>query len=168
LKKYSLALLFILAAQSGFSQAKRISGTVIDDLNGEALIGANVVIQDLFIGASTNLKGEFEILGVPSGSFKLLVKYIGYEDRVLEFESTPEEAVHIRLKSVAIQGEEVVITALARGQLGAINQQINALQIKNVVSAARIQELPDATAAEAIGRLPGISINRIGGEANKV
>jgi len=147
---------------------KRVSGIVSDELTGEPLLGANVVIQELYIGAATDLSGYFELEGVPSGAFSLLVKYIGYEDKVLEFASIPAEPLDIKLKSVAIQGEEAVITALARGQLGAINTQINALQIKNVVSAARIEELPDATAAEAIGRLPGISINRSGGEANKV
>ncbi|NLA23043.1 MAG: TonB-dependent receptor plug domain-containing protein, partial [Candidatus Marinimicrobia bacterium] len=38
----------------------------------------------------------------------------------------------------------------------------------NVVSEEKIQELPDANAAEAIGRLPGVSVLRSGGEANKV
>jgi TonB-dependent receptor len=37
-----------------------------------------------------------------------------------------------------------------------------------VVSEEKIQELPDANAAESIGRLPGVSIIRSGGEANKV
>jgi TonB-dependent receptor len=37
-----------------------------------------------------------------------------------------------------------------------------------VVSSARIQEVPDANAAESIGRLPGVSVLREGGEGNKV
>ncbi len=37
-----------------------------------------------------------------------------------------------------------------------------------MVSAARIQELPDANAAESLGRLPGISVVRSGGEADEV
>ncbi|HMK38851.1 MAG TPA: TonB-dependent receptor, partial [Bacteroidota bacterium] len=36
------------------------------------------------------------------------------------------------------------------------------------VSAARIQELPDANAAESIGRLPGVSVLRSGGEGNQI
>lgn len=151
-----------------YTQSNRITGRITDELTGEPLIGANIVIEDLSIGTASDVTGFFEIIGVAPGSFTLLVKYIGYEDRRLELDGIPEEPLQITLKVAAIQGEEVVITTLARGQMGAINQQINALQIKNVVSAARIEELPDATAAEAIGRLPGISINRSGGEANKV
>ena len=40
--------------------------------------------------------------------------------------------------------------------------------IANVVSSARIQALPDANAAESIGRLPGVSLVRNGGEATQV
>jgi TonB-dependent receptor len=38
----------------------------------------------------------------------------------------------------------------------------------SVVSAAKIQELPDANAAESLGRLPGVSVIRSGGEADEV
>ncbi|MEM6699547.1 MAG: TonB-dependent receptor, partial [Bacteroidota bacterium] len=61
-----------------------------------------------------------------------------------------------------------MITGQALGQAKAINQQLNAESIANIVSADRIQELPDVNAAEAIGRLPGISLNRSGGEGQKV
>ena len=39
----------------------------------------------------------------------------------------------------------------AMGQNAAINQQLASNSITNVVSAARIQELPDANAAESVG-----------------
>ena len=60
------------------------------------------------------------------------------------------------------------MTAQARGQMDAINKQLKAKSIKNIVSSDRIQELPDANAAEAVARVPGVSIRREGGEGNKV
>ena len=36
------------------------------------------------------------------------------------------------------------------------------------VSSDKLKELPDANAAEAIARLPGVSVQREGGEGNKV
>ena len=62
----------------------------------------------------------------------------------------------------------MVVTAQAEGQARAINQQINSEQIVNVVSSDRIRELPDANVAESIGRLPGVAIQRDGGEGSKV
>ena len=59
---------------------------------------------------------------------------------------------------------EVVITSQAQGQMGARQQQINSTTLKNVVSADRLQQNPDANAIESIGRLPGITVDRSGGE----
>jgi TonB-dependent receptor len=67
-----------------------------------------------------------------------------------------------------IEGEVIEITAQAEGQAAAINQQVRSNTIINVVSEEKIQELPDANAAESIGRLPGVSVIRSGGEASKV
>jgi len=74
----------------------------------------------------------------------------------------------INLFMEGIAGVEVTVTAQALGQSRAIKQQVNAESIANIVSAARIQELPDVNAAEAISRLPGVAINRSGGEGQKV
>ena len=74
----------------------------------------------------------------------------------------------ISLAITTIQGEEVVITAMARGQAKAINTQLVARNIKNVISEQKIRELPDANAAEALSRLPGVSIERSGGEATAI
>jgi hypothetical protein len=53
------------------------------------------------------------------------------------------------------------------GQAAAINQQINAQGISNVVSGERLQELPDVNVAEAIGRLPGLMVERNRGRRPK-
>ena len=60
------------------------------------------------------------------------------------------------------------MTAQAKGQMDAINRQLNARSIVNIISSDRIQELPDANAAESVARVPGVSIKREGGEGNKV
>ena len=52
--------------------------------------------------------------------------------------------------------------------MDAINKQLNAKSLVNIISSDRIQELPDANAAETVARVPGVSIRREGGEGNKV
>ena len=64
----------------------------------------------------------------------------------------------------ALEGETVNVTVQAEGQKAAINQQLSSKSIVNVVSSARIQELPDANAAESIGRLPGVLLPGLGGK----
>ena len=46
------------------------------------------------------------------------------------------------LNPETIEGQTVIVTGQAQGQLKAINEQLSSMPITNVVSAAKIQELP--------------------------
>jgi TonB-dependent receptor len=154
----------ILAQGSG-----RITGVVSDKATGEPLPGANVYIEGTSLGAATDLNGEYVIPRVPAGTFVLATKFIGYKEAKVTVNVAGENITqNIGLEFQTLEGETIEVTAQAEGQMAAINQQISALSIKNVVSAARIREIPDANAAESVGRLPGISIVRSGGEGQKV
>ena len=149
----------------------KIIGTVTDYKTGEPLFGTNVIILGTAFGAATDFNGKFEIKNVSPGKYTLRISYIGYEKKEIPItvESGKVLDLDIKLKySGAIDLEEVEVTAQAKGQIAAINEQLSSQEIKNVVSKSRIQELPDANAAEAVGRLPGVSILREGGEGNKV
>jgi len=166
-----LSIMLALAASSGSACAETIlRGTVADSVSGEALIGANVYLVETAHGGVTDRQGEFRITGIPAGRYQLRVSYIGYHARELDITLVEDEAatLDIRLLVDVIESEEIVVTTQLRGQVAAINQQLTANTIMNVISEEKIQELPDANAAEAIGRLPGVSILRSGGEANKV
>jgi TonB-dependent receptor len=146
-----------------------ITGVVTDRKTGESLPGANVFLEGTSIGAATDIEGKYRIPRVPSGSFVVVVKYIGYADAKMNVNVAGETVnLNIQMEFAALEGETVVVTAQAEGQMAAINQQISSLTIKNVVSAARIQDIPDVNAAESVGRLPGVSIVRSDGEGQKV
>lgn len=147
-----------------------LRGTVSDSSSREPIIGANVIIVGTSLGAATDIDGGYVITGIPQRLIKVRVSCIGYEPKTseLDFSASKTPRLEFQLKPAVILGEEVVVTAQMRGQLAAINQQITSNTILNVISEEKIQELPDANAAEAIGRLPGVSLIRSGGEANKV
>lgn len=147
-----------------------LKGIVIDGSNGEPLIGVNVVVQGTSLGASTDIEGHFRIPYIPERIVVVKVSCVGYEPNVSEvdFSKNKEISLNVQLRPIVIKGEEVVVTAQMRGQIAAMNQQITSNTIMNVVSEEKIKELPDANAAEAIGRLPGVSIIRNGGEASQV
>jgi len=147
-----------------------ISGIVRDATDGSTLVGANVVIEGTPTGAATDLTGRFRIPGVPAGEQTLIVRYIGYETQRVEVVVVPDEVISLEIDLVfdVAQIEEVVVTSQVSGQAAAINQQLASNRIINVVSAERIQELPDANVAESIARLPGVSVERDAGEGQKV
>ncbi|HAY37454.1 MAG TPA: TonB-dependent receptor, partial [Bacteroidetes bacterium] len=76
----SLALaLTLLFAGSAFAQVQ-VSGTVTDADTGDALPGANVVIEGTTLGTATDQDGRYTISGVPAGTHTLTASFIGYED----------------------------------------------------------------------------------------
>ena len=147
-----------------------VSGTVVDHASGEPLPGVNVFLEGTSIGSATNVEGEYIIHQIPVGEYKIIAKFIGYKDQSISVTVVANEKseINFELDYAASEIEEIAITAQASGQLSAINQQLSAKTIKNVVSADRIRDVPDANAAESVARLPGISLIRSGGEGQKV
>jgi TonB-dependent receptor len=165
--KFIFALIFLFAS-IGYGQGI-LKGLVTDSTLGSPLIGANVFLKGTALGASTDLEGNYKIANIPPGKYNIKISYVGYITKEFLFTiAAGENKLNIRLAPDVIQGNEVIVTAQARGQVAAINQQLTSNTIVNVVSEERLQELPDVNAAEVIGRLPGVAIQRSGGEANKV
>ena len=59
-----------------------IEGIILDKTTRQPLIGANVVITDLPMGAASDMSGRFQIYDVPVGQRTLKVTMIGYETAI--------------------------------------------------------------------------------------
>ncbi len=164
-----LTLLILIIATAAFGQGA-MHGVITDAATNKPLVGANVYLLGTALGSATDLQGEYRIIRIPAGPYTLRVSYIGYKTKNVEVTIDQDKTVELNIALIfdVIEGKMVEVTAQAEGQVAAINQQITSNTIINVVSEEKIQELPDANAAESIGRLPGVSIIRSGGEANKV
>ncbi len=163
-------LILVLISNNLFAATGNVIGKITDSTTGNPLPFANVLIEGTFLGSATDLDGNFSIRSVPVGEQNLVVTFVGYKKvttEVFVVENITTQ-VEISLESDDLISEEIIISVQAQGQREAINQQISSNTSKNVVSAKKIQELPEANAAEAVGRLPGISLQREGGEGNKV
>lgn len=165
-----LLILAVLVAKGLTLTSSTIQGYVTDAATGEPLPGANVMLMNTSLGAASDKNGKYLIPSVPSGAYTLRVTYIGYKRMEISVTVRDGETIthNFKLDYAAVKGEKVVITAQAEGQMEAINKQLSARAIVNVVASDRIQELPDANAAESVGRLPGVSVLRSGGEGNKI
>jgi TonB-dependent receptor len=148
----------------------KISGKVTDSSSGEPLPGASVFIKGSTIGTLSDIEGKYQLLQVPEGTQTLIISYVGYKKReiVVTVKAGQSLPIDIVLQYDAINMNEVKVTAQLEGQSAAINQQLSSNTIVNVVSKDKLQELPDQNAAESLGRLPGISIQRNNGEGQKV
>lgn len=168
--KVMLIVLALMAISSLAYGSEKVTGYVLDSRSNDPLPAANVYIQGTNFGSSTDLNGRFVISQVPVGNYKMVVRYIGYQEKTVDITVRVDEPLEltVKLDFESVAGEVVEVTAQAEGQLSAINQQLASDKIANVVSEARIQELPDFNAAQALSRLPGISTTQSSGEDNKV
>ena len=164
-------MLFFLGNHSIYAQGTgTISGAAVDKASGEELLFANVLLEGTTLGTSTDEKGKYIIPQVPAGDYSVLITYVGYKEQTKSVTVVAGETVKVNfeLDYAGIEGETVIVTAQASGQISAINQQLASSTIKNVVSSDRIQDVPDVNAAESVARLPGLSLVRSGGEGQKV
>lgn len=166
----SITLIALLLSASSLFAQGTIVGKVTDKQDGTPLIGVSLYFVGTSQGTVTDLEGNYIKRNVAAGTHQLQVSYVGYETLTLNVTVKDGETLelNIELGAVSITGEEVFVTGQAQGQVAAINQQRTSKTILNVVSEEKIKELPDANAAESIGRLSGVSVIRSGGEANKV
>jgi TonB-dependent receptor len=167
--KIILICVFLIAVGFSSTAQTMVSG-VVKDPNGDVpLPFANIILKGTTTGTITDLNGEYK-LPLSPGTFTLVASFMGYEKKEVEVSLKDGEkyTLDFNLNAESIMGEEVTVTAMMRGQSAAISSQLNAAGIVNAVSEEQIQELPDANAGDALGRLPGISLKRSGGEAQSI
>ena len=97
----------ILSLGTAFGQTK-INGTVVSQGDGEAIIGASVMVQGTTTGTVTDIDGRFSI-DVPAGK-KLVVSYIGMVTQTL----TPKDGMKVALSNDDHQLTEVVVTGMTQ------------------------------------------------------
>ncbi len=175
LKKNINPLLIVLFIQFSsvtlvFSQNHSVSGKIVDANTGEPLPGAGIRIENTTIGTISNLSGAFEISNIRQNNTTLIISYISYQDTRLQCNFSQQNSLNFTVKLMPVTTDlaEVEIKGQASGQVKAMLEQKMAINIKNVVSSEQIQQFPDMNAAEAVQRIPGITLQRDQGEGRYV
>lgn len=119
-KLYSKILLAkiitITALQLNIASAQQdgsVYGFVTDSSNGEALIGANVFINELGLGMATDINGYYVLQGITPGIHEILVSYVGYEILSESIEIVDGDALKLDLvlREEVVSIGEVEVTA---------------------------------------------------------
>jgi outer membrane receptor for ferrienterochelin and colicin len=162
LKLFLLAFIF-LSFYNLQAQSSSISGTIVDKQNGEALIGANVLIKGTSIGSATDLEGKFEIKNVAPGIYTLVASMVGYAKLTVtdvEVKSGSIVKLNISLSSKAIETEEVVITAkkVENSEASLLKLRQKSTSISDAISAEFISRSGSSNAADAMTKVTGASV----------
>lgn len=107
-KQFILLCTVVLYSLTTYAQeTRRLSGTV-KDINGEPLIGANVVVQNTTRGTITDFEGNFT-MELKKEDKTLVVSYIGYEDKTVDIAGQSQVSISM---NEFTRLDEIVITAL--------------------------------------------------------
>jgi hypothetical protein len=145
-----------------------ISGRVIDSA-GAVLQGARIELPG---GASTvsNSLGEFTLSNLSAGTYTVTISYVGFAPFVTNVTVTAGQLAHVDAAlSVANKTDQIVVTAdRPHGEAEAINREKTADNIVQVLPYEVINSLPNANIADAVGRLPSVTLERDEGEGKYV
>ncbi len=166
----SLLITFLLCLSAYSQSVYRINGRILDADTRDPLPGAAVRIQHTTSGATTDQNGYFELDRLAEKRVVLIFDYVSYESQVLTLDlaNSVYNDLVILMKPSSTVIDAVKVTGNAEGQLKAVLDQKVSANIKNIISSEQIAQFPDMNAAEAMQRIPGITLKRDQGEGRFV
>jgi TonB-dependent receptor len=162
----SMTMVSTIAAQTGNGT---ITGTV-QDPSGSILISAKVIVEPSARQAATDNQGQFRISNLPAGEYTLTASYVGFTPYKTTVKVEAGGTINVSAAlQIGAQNDTVMVTAgRLQGQAEAINVERMSANIVQVETAGVITSLPNTNVADAVGRLPSVSLERDEGEGKYV
>ncbi len=163
--------LLFLAISSTHAQ-NNLRGTVTDKATSESIAFANIYLPELEKGNTTDENGFFKIENIPSGTYKIIVSFIGYETQSLSLKIPYSEALLIILVPSAIEMKEVIISTpfhklQSENVMKVEQEKIAELKAKGAINLSdglsNIAGVESVTTGVSIGKpvIRGLSSNRV-------
>ncbi len=136
-------------------EQQEVSG-VVTDINGEPLIGVNILVQDTNIGTTTDNNGEFTIRF--SSDYNILVfTYLGFVSKEVPVDG--RTTLDVTLQEQIILGDEVVVVGYGTQQRRDLTGSIGS------VSSEQISDQPYLSVEQTLqGRLAGVQTSPSSGK----
>jgi TonB-dependent receptor len=167
-----IVVAFLAVCACGVLHAQAQSGSVagrVTDSAGAVLRGAQVVLQPSATNAATNAQGEFTIVNLKPGSYTATISYVGFGTFVSTVAVQAGQTSQLTaVLAVASSRQQVVVNSNLAGDAAAINEQRTSANILNVETDTEIMSLPNANVGDALGRLPGVTLQRNEGQAQYI
>nr|MBP8257483.1 carboxypeptidase-like regulatory domain-containing protein [Opitutaceae bacterium] len=162
------ALLVLVGVLS--ARATEVVGVVSDAKSQALLPGASVVIVENGRTVVADEQGRFRFTNIAAGNYTLRTSFLGYESTSSAI-AVPDSGVlnvPIKMGDQVLQLEKLVVEGYREGRAKALQQKRTSQSLVDIVSSDSIGNLPDRNVADALSRLPGISIVADNGEGRFV
>ena len=145
-------ILSLLTASASLAQSGKIAGRITDAV-GEAIPGANVVLDGTVRGSVSDAEGYYVILNVSPGNYVLRASFIGFTSQTVQdvrVNIDQTTTIDFQLNETAVGLDEVLVTAdLPVVQADVSNSQLN-------VSSDQIEALPVSSISSVVGLQAGV------------
>jgi outer membrane receptor protein involved in Fe transport len=169
-----LGLVFLSAIGIAGTTGK-IAGTITDKSNGEPIMGATVVVLGTSLGASTDMNGEYSILSVPPGIYRVQFSCVGYRKIVMTdvrvyIDQTARIDITLEVKEVQVEetivyGERLIKPDVSAAVVAVTSDEISQLPVSNMLSVIQTQagvkenmQIRGGDQSDALFQVNGISL----------
>jgi len=162
----------LLYATAATAQERKgtITGRVLD-ASRAVLPGARVELSPTGQTTASNGQGEFTFSGVTPGHYTLAVSAVGFAPFSTNDVTVNAGGVANVEAVLQVEGKTEVVEVRAErqhGEVEALNRERTADNILQVLPSEVITSLPNTNIADAVGRLPSVSLERDEGEGKYV
>ncbi len=148
-----MTLLLIQASTNWLLAQTTLKGRVVDENNGEPLIGVNILIKKTVAGTITDKDGDFVLQTRYQLPITLVFSCVGYE-RIEKLVETGIKHLTITMHVQTLMGQEVVVSA------SRIEESIRSSPVSiEKLSLADIQDGSAANFFDGLGQLKGVDMN---------
>ena len=155
-----VGLLSLGITEGGFSQGTTgtIVGTIVEKDTGSPLPGTNAFILNTRLGSAADINGEYQILNVPPGTYRIEARFIGYKSARQEVTVSADQEVTLDFQLLAdvLDLSEIVVTGTGASiEKRKLSANVDVINIKTIEEAAvgSIDQLLQGRVAGASVRL---------------
>ena len=149
---FKAGLFMLLSFPILLSGQNTLRGEVFDDLTGEPLIGANVIIQGTTSGTVTDFDGHYKLVTDLLLPLTIVISYTGYEATTIDI--TPENMFNrTRLRETSVMIETIQVT----GSRISEKQKESPLTVESLDLQA-IKATPSANFYDGLGALKDVDM----------
>jgi iron complex outermembrane receptor protein len=161
MKRIMIILIMILSYHITNAQNK-ISGKIIDNLTGEAVVGATVYVPELKTGTIADKDGFYKIDNLPKTKVIIQISFLGYKSIIENIDLATTSSKDFAMEQAITEMNEVVITGSSRAT------EITRTPVPMItVSSRELQQNLNTNIIDAISKLPGVSAVTTGPNVSK-
>ena len=167
-----MSFAFLTVSSAAVAQGSGALVGTVTGLNGAAQPGAMVRLLSIRAGAIVDSSGHYEISQIPAGTYNVRITKLGFAPNVATVEiidgNLSRHDASLAPAAELLAGVVVNAERMGESKAAALERRQNAANIVTVLSGDDIRALPTLNAAEAAGRISGVTTERDEGEGKFV